>query len=299
MAISPVYSFVNAMLYKNTYDSASTPPFTKDATTGNFKGELIGYRTNVTTLTVDHTVSRQYSLASKTPAVFIPMRMESRATLDFIPTSLTALGLFADLSSGSLTVPHDNLLLELDAKLYGIEAFVPRRVEFSVREGDVASVRVDGVFRQIYDLTGTPILESGTLGSPLSFSNITLTFNGVNYTVRELTATINTGHSVDYSLGDRRFAVVWQGRQEIELSFVVYGYDVSINDFMTNVGVSTTGTGIPVGGITATINNGTEILTFNDVVINDVGIPVRVGELIMVNVRAFAGSVTLPTTATA
>ncbi len=326
--IPQVYSFVHAQLYLSDYDeSTDYPPYDVTLNADNtftISGEYLGYRANLTTFNINHNLSRIYNLGLKVPAELEPMRFEGRATMEFIPVSVDALEKFANLSKSNNNVLRQNLLVKLGGNeiVYGLEGIVTNRMELSVREGDVATIRADSVYRQIrkigttitVDESGTPtnytfhgIVASALTDAPLVFKDISMTWDGKSYVVRELTATINSGQDVAYALGDRRYAVVWQGRQEIELTFNVYMDASSLADFMDYASVHEyvsddtnlddkgyIGEPLQVGMVVEhPYGGGVRKMSFSGVKIHSLGIPIRVGELIMLNVTAYAKEVSI------
>ena len=296
MVVPRVNSFVDAALFYNPLDPAQADGLARDATTGAVILEELGYRAEVTTFEVDQGLERLYALGSRAPVDLVPLRWEARVSATFIPTTLTGLEKLASLAPSGTDVLRFNLFVSHGGWAGATDVYlrevVARSIEISAREGDVVEASFDGVYHDIY-IPATPpgVQVTPVSGTPLTFAQAVLTVAGKQYPTRDVRLRIGTGHEVGWTLGDRRFSVVWQGRQELTVRATVYGSPDALNDLAVLAGATDLIEPAVVQVVIQDPAGNAGTITVDGAKIASIGAPVRVGEAIMIDVELYGGSI--------
>jgi len=291
--VDRVYTFVDASLGYNPCDTSSLNCLTETTDANNNKHipvTAFGYNASLTTFELNQGVERIYSLGSRVPQVLVPLRFEGRFTATF---SLTGdVGILNNLVDVSPSGDIKLVNIYVRPGRYGPqnEVFLVGGAigdfEVRAREGEIVEVSVNGVFKDVLPGTGGATIDyTGPSGSVVTFADATITINGNHYPVREYSLRVDTGYKPAYSLGDRRYTIVYQDRQEVTLRATIYGTESSLRDLVENAGVGLGGVDDPVD-IGATLNfGGNGSISLSGGKISRLGTPVRIGEIVMLDVE--------------
>lgn len=259
--------------------------FAQYSVDGGTTWKTFGIGTRVGSVGVRQNIERVYVMGKRSAEAFVPLRYEGSWSIETHPVSISTLA--TDLGwDESVTTPvqFDLQIGILNGMIRSLQNAVVSRVSFSVREGEIVRMAIDGLFQQESVGTDTSGVSFSETGTPATFADSSVTLGGSSVgKVTSADISINVNPNPIYTIGSRYFQGVYLRAFEAEARMTVVMEDTSIlNDFENLQDYAS-----------FVLNFGSAgSVTLNDVKISELSHSIEPNEIVVMDIALIAKTVT-------